>query len=111
MSLKYVKNYINGEWVESENTGYIDIENSSTGQVIGKTPLSTVAEANRSIDAAAKAFIQWSRTPASRRVQPIHKLFELLRDNEEKNARVLVEEIGKSLPDAHAELRKLFEKR
>ena len=109
MSLKYVKNYINGEWVESENTGYIDIENPATGQVIGKTPLSTAAEANRAIDAAAKAFSRWSRTPASMRVQPIYKLVELLRDNEEKIARVLVEETGKSLADAHAELKRTLE--
>ena len=109
MSLKYVKNYINGEWIEPENRGYLDIENPSTGQVIGKTPLSTAAEANRAIDAAAKAFIRWSRTPASRRVQSIYKLVELLRDNEEKIARVLVEEMGKSLPDARAELKRTLE--
>ena len=31
MALKVVKNYINGQWVEAENSGYLDVENPSTG--------------------------------------------------------------------------------
>jgi malonate-semialdehyde dehydrogenase (acetylating) / methylmalonate-semialdehyde dehydrogenase len=107
--MKTVRNYINGQWVEAENTGYIDVENPSTGAIIGKTPLSTPAEVNRAIDAAAAAFRSWSQTPVARRVQPLYKLAELLRTNEEKIARVLTEEMGKSLPDARAEMKRVFE--
>jgi malonate-semialdehyde dehydrogenase (acetylating)/methylmalonate-semialdehyde dehydrogenase len=109
MSLKIVRNYVNGEWIEPENTGYLDVENPSTGQVIARTPLSTVAEANRAIDAAAEAFEAWSQTPVARRVQPLYKLDALLRQNEEEVARTLVEEMGKSLPDARAEMKRIFE--
>ena len=107
--MKIVKNYVNGRWIEPENRGYLDIENPSTGQVIGKTPLSTVAEVNRAVDAAAEAFKSWSQTPVARRIQPLYKLDELLRENEEKIARTLVEEMGKSLPDARAEMKRIFE--
>jgi len=102
MALRIVRNYVDGEWVEPENSGYLDIENPSTGQIIGKTPLSTVAETNRAVDAAARTFKTWSRTPVARRVEPLYKLVTLLRENEEKIARTLVEEMGKSLPDARA---------
>ena len=45
MNLKIVKNYVNGQWREAENTGYLDVENPSTGEVIGKTSNSlTTAE-------------------------------------------------------------------
>lgn len=107
--MKTVKNYVNGRWIEPESNGFLDIENPSTGQVIGKTPLSTVAEVNRAINAAADAFKDWSRTPVSRRVQPLYKLDALLRENEETIARTLVEEMGKSLPDARAEMKRIFE--
>lgn len=107
--MKTVKNYVNGQWIEPENSGFLDVENPSTGQVIGKTPLSTVTEVNRAIDAVAEAFKDWSHTPVSRRVQPLYKLDELLRENEEKIARTLVEEMGKSLPDARAEMKRIFE--
>ena len=109
MTLKKVGNYVNGERVEPENRGLLDVENPSTGQIIGTVPLSTVAEVNRTIDAAAEAFEGWSRTPVARRVQPLYKLDALLRENEETIARTLVEEMGKSLPDARAEMKRIFE--
>ena len=109
MELRIVKNYVNGQWVEPENSGYLDVENPSTGEVIGKVPLSTTAEVERAINAAEAAYKHWSQTPVSRRVQPLYKLAELLRDNEEKIAQTLVEEMGKSLPDARAEMKRVLE--
>jgi len=109
MTLKTVKNYVNGRWVTPENNGYLDVENPSTGQIIGKTPLSTALQTNRAINAAAEAFKAWSQTPVARRVQPLYQLDTLLRENEEKIARTLVEEMGKSLPDARAEMKRIFE--
>ncbi|MHC4556190.1 MAG: CoA-acylating methylmalonate-semialdehyde dehydrogenase [Planctomycetota bacterium] len=109
MTLKIVKNYVDGQWITPENNGFLSVENPSTGQIIGKTPLSTVVEVNRTIDAAARAFKSWSETPVVRRIQPLNKLVTLLRENEEKIARTLVEEMGKSLPDARAEMKRIFE--
>jgi len=107
--VKTVKNYVNGQWVSPENNGYLNVENPSTGEIIGKTLLSTVAEVNSAIASADKAFKDWSQTPVARRVQPLYKLDTLLRENEEKIARTLVEEMGKSLPDARAEMKRIFE--
>jgi len=109
MTIKMVKNYVNGKWVNSESSDYLDVENPTTGQVIGQTPLSTTRETNRAIEAAAAAFKSWGRTPVARRVQPLSRLNALLRQNEEKIAHTLVEEMGKSLPDARAEIKRLFE--
>ena len=109
MSLRIVRNYVDGKWVEPDNNGHLDIENPSTGQIIGKAPLSTVAEVNRAVDAAARAFESWRQTPVARRVEPLYKLDALLRENEEQIARTLVEEMGKSLPDAQAEMKRIFE--
>lgn len=109
MAIEKIKNYVNGKWVEPENTGYIDVENPSTGEIIAKVPLSTAAETNRAIDAAEAAYKTWSRTPVARRVRPLFKLNELLRDNEDRLARVLVAEMGKSLTDAKAEFKRIYE--
>jgi len=109
MVVRKVKNYIHGRWVEAENSGYEDVLNPSTGEILAQCPLSTPAEANRAIEAAAKAYPDWSRTPAARRVTPLYKLASLLRENEEPIARVLTEEMGKSLPDARAEMKRVFE--
>jgi len=109
MPVKRLKNYINGQWVEPETKGRLDVENPSTGEVLAETPLSTGAEADRAVDAAAAAFPAWSQTPVARRVQYLYRLVALLRENEEDIARTLVCEMGKSLPDARAEMKRVFE--
>jgi len=107
--MKTLKNYINGQWVEAENTGSIDVENPCTCEVIAQCPLSTTEETNRAIDAAAEAFKTWGKTPVARRVQPLYKLASILREKDEEVAEVLVREMGKSLPDARAEMKRIYE--
>ncbi len=104
-----LKNYINGQWVEAQNEGFLDVENPSTGEILAKNPLSTKEETQRAIEAAAAAFPKWSQTPVSRRVQPMFKLVELIKQNEEKIARVLSREMGKSVTDARAEMKRVLE--
>lgn len=109
MSLKTVRNYINGQWAEAPGASYLDVHNPSTGEVIAKTPLSTTQEANRAIEAADEAFPRWSATPVARRVKHLYKLVALIDENAERIARILVEEMGKSLPDARAEIKRTLE--
>ena len=109
MDVKVYKNYVNGKWVEPENNGYVDIENPSTGKVIAKVPLSKKSEADKAIDIAHEAYLSWSQMPGPRRAKPLFKLRDLLMENEEEISRILVEEMGKSLPDARAEMKRCFE--
>ena len=46
-ALQIVRNYVDGKWIEPDSSGHLDIKNPSTGQIIGKAPLSTVAEVIR----------------------------------------------------------------
>ena len=104
-----IKNYINGIWQEAENTGYLDVENPSTGTVIAQVPLSTESEVDRAVKSASAAFREWSATPVSKRCSYLFKLSSLLRENEEKIAMSMVEEMGKSLTDARAEIKRSVE--
>jgi malonate-semialdehyde dehydrogenase (acetylating)/methylmalonate-semialdehyde dehydrogenase len=104
-----LKNYYGGRWVEAEARGTIDVLNPSTGEVLAKVPLSTKAETDRAIASAAEAYKTWSTTPVARRVLPLFKLVQMLREDEDKIARVLTAENGKSLTDASAEMKRVFE--
>ncbi len=106
---KVVRNYINGQWVDAENSGFLDVENPSTGKVVAQVPLSTIAETDRAVAAARAAFPQWSQTPVTKRAEYMYSLLELLRANEESISRVLTEEMGKSLPDSRAEMKRVFQ--
>ncbi len=107
--VKILKNYVGGKWIEPENSGYLDVENPSTGEILAKVPLSTTAETNRAIDVAASAFPEWSNTPVARRVRYLFELNELLRANEKELATTLVAEMGKSMPDSIAEFKRVYE--
>jgi len=50
-----VKNYINGEWVDSKGE-ILDVVNPATCQVIARVPVSTKEEINAAVEAAKAAF-------------------------------------------------------
>ena len=109
MKTKQLQNYIRGQWSDPENSGYLPVDNPSTGEVITQVPLSTAAETGRAIKAAQDAFSGWSRIPVARRVLYLYELLHVLRSKEEEISRTMVAEMGKSLPDARAEMKRVFE--
>ena len=108
-TLTKVPNYVNGQWVDSRATEWLDVTNPATGEVIAQTPLSSAAEVAAAIEAAASAFPEWRRTPAEDRIQPLFKLKHILEAEIEDLARVLTTENGKTFAEAKAELRRAIE--
>lgn len=109
LAVKNIRNYVNGYWVDPQGADYIDVENPSTGEVIARSPLTSAEETTRAIELAHAAFQSWKNVPVSRRVVYLFDLLSMLRKDEEKICRVLVAEMGKSLPDARAEMKRVFE--
>ena len=108
-NLKIVRNYISGKWKDADCDSYIDIENPSTGEIVGKVPQSSGNEVDLAVEAARRAFPEWSKTPVPQRVSYLYTLRNLLLENQEEISRTLVEEMGKSLPDARAEMKRTLQ--
>jgi len=104
-----ILNYINGEWVKPSATGYLDVINPATGQVIAKTPLGTKADVDVAAKAAREAFNGWRRTPVNDRVQYLFKLRDLMRANHDEIAKLITNEAGKTFEEAKAEMVRAFE--
>lgn len=109
MSARTLKNYIGGEWVDSESGGLLDVENPSTGEALARVSLSTASEMDRAIAAAKAAFSTWREVPVSQRCEKLFGLVERIRANSEELARLLTEENGKSLCDSRAEVKRALE--
>jgi malonate-semialdehyde dehydrogenase (acetylating)/methylmalonate-semialdehyde dehydrogenase len=107
--MRQLKNYINGKWAQSQTSEYLDIENPSTGEIFAQVPLSTTADVDAAVETAHRAFTDWSNTPVARRVSYLYSFLELVQKNENLIATTLVEEMGKSMPDAMAEMKRLIE--
>ena len=67
--MKPIKNYVNGQWVDSKSTEVLDVVNPATTEVIGRVPLSTPDEVRTAIQAAKDAFPEWRETPPVNRAR------------------------------------------
>lgn len=104
-----VPNYINGQWTESQAGEWVDVVNPATGETIARTPLSSAAEVGAAVEAAARAFPEWRRTPPEDRIQYLFKLKQLMEEHFEELGRIITEENGKTLGEAKGELRRAIE--
>src|SRR5438445_685971 len=104
-----IPQFINGQWVESHASEWLDVVNPATAEVLGRVPISDAAEVASAIDAAAAAFPQWRRTPAEDRIQPLFKLKVLLEEHLDDIARIITQENGKTFAEAKAEMRRAIE--
>lgn len=102
-------NFIQGEWRPSTTTDFLPIRNPATGDTIGQTPISTLAELEQAVDAAAAAFPAWRRVPVTDRVQFLFRLKTKLEDGLDDLARIITLECGKTLAESRGELRRAIE--
>jgi len=99
-----LKNYINGEWVESKALKYEDVYNPATKEVIAQVPLSTKEEVDYAVEVAAKAFETWKQVPVQKRARLLFNFHQLLEKNKEELARIITIENGKNFTEALGEV-------
>ena len=64
---KTLKNFINGELVDSRGKDSIDLVDPVTGDVYAKSPVSNDADIDSAYKSAAAAFEEWRETTPSER--------------------------------------------
>jgi succinate-semialdehyde dehydrogenase/glutarate-semialdehyde dehydrogenase len=95
--------YIGGRWVGATDGRTYDIINPATAGKVGTAPYGGAEEADLAIDAAVKAFPDWSRRTAKDRASILHRMADLMDERREVLARVITLEMGKPLREALAE--------
>ena len=76
-----IQNYINGQFEDPINGGFIDNYNPSNGEVYGQIPNSTSVDVEKAFLAAKSAFPAWSRTTLEDRSNILIKIADLLEKN------------------------------
>ncbi|MGB3903611.1 MAG: CoA-acylating methylmalonate-semialdehyde dehydrogenase [Anaerolineae bacterium] len=107
--MEVIKNYINGQWVESKSAETLDVVNPATTEVLARVPLSTPSEVETTIQAAKNAFQEWRETPPVTRARYMYTLKDLMEEHFEDLSRVIVEEAGKCIDEARGETRRAIE--
>lgn len=99
-----LRNFVNGEWVDSTTETYEPVPNPATGEVLGYVPISTREDLNQAVQSAKDAFKTWSRTPVPKRARILFKYHQLLVDSHEELAKLITQENGKSYEEAYGEV-------
>lgn len=93
---------IGGEWVEGETV--VEVNNPSTGEIIGTVPNFGATEARRAVAAAGAALPAWRARTARDRAAVLRRWYELILENREALARIMTAEQGKPLAEALGEV-------
>jgi aminomuconate-semialdehyde/2-hydroxymuconate-6-semialdehyde dehydrogenase len=73
-----IQNYINGEFVHPILDNWIDNYNPSNGEVYGQIPNSTKEDVEKAVEAAEKAFPNWSNSTLDERHKILSKIADLI---------------------------------
>ncbi|MGE8205740.1 CoA-acylating methylmalonate-semialdehyde dehydrogenase [Heyndrickxia sp. NPDC080065] len=104
-----LKNYINGEWVDSLSSETLEVPNPATGETLVRVPISSKEDVDQAVKAAKETFLDWKNTPVPKRARILYKFHYLLTENHEKLARLVVQENGKAFKEAYGEVQRGIE--
>ncbi|KAG5857537.1 hypothetical protein ANANG_G00020500 [Anguilla anguilla] len=103
-SLPTTKLFIDGKFVESKSSEWLDIHNPATNEVIGRVPKATHEEMLAAVDSCSRAYHSWSETSILARQQIFLRYQQLIKDNIKELAKAITLEQGKTLADAEGDV-------
>lgn len=90
--------FIGGNWSQPESGQLIDVDNPSTGEVIGSIGRGTAGDVDRAVKAARTAMSgEWGRMTATQRGRILMKMSELVLARAEELAMIEALDVGKPL--------------
>jgi succinate-semialdehyde dehydrogenase/glutarate-semialdehyde dehydrogenase len=96
--------YIGGEWYEAGTGENYAVRNPATGEVIANVARGGAAETAQAVEAAAKALPAWRALTAKERSARVKRWGELMLENRDALAELMVREQGKPLAEARGEV-------
>ncbi|WP_374045849.1 aldehyde dehydrogenase family protein [Pseudomonas sichuanensis] len=91
---EYNRLFIDGRWQQPLGQGMAEVIDPASEAVAGKVPLGNEADVERAVQAARRAFADWSRTPSSVRAGYIRALVDQLKARADEMAGVITSELG-----------------
>ena len=81
LQLKIISHYIDGALVEPSSGVYLDNIDPSSGECYSKIPAGDSVDVDLAVDAAQRAFPQWSQTAAAERSRIMVRLADLIHEH------------------------------
>ncbi len=109
MKYERVKNFYNGEFVDSTSSDDLDVISPIDGNLLSTVPMSTADELDKAVQSAKKALESWGHQPIKERAQVFFRYRQLLEKNTDELTDLISEENGKTWDEAKAEVDKSIE--
>lgn len=109
--MKYptVKNFIQGQFIDTENSDVLNVISPVDGNLLSIVPMSKSTDLDQAVSSAKEAFKTWGKTPIKERVQVFFRFKALLEKNKTELANLVSEENGKTPEEGLAEIEKSIE--
>src|SRR5580765_1442050 len=98
------KNLVGGELVDSVGGETMEVLNPATEQVIAEVPRGDVADVDRAVQAAGRAWAEWRDTTPGERGELLLKLADLIDEHGDELAEIESRNVGKPLSYARDEM-------
>jgi 1-pyrroline dehydrogenase len=89
------QNFIGGSWVDARGGATDEVLNPATGEVLAKTPASGAEDIDAAVEAAARAFDEWSSMTPRGRSELLHKVADAIEADLETIKRLEMQNCGK----------------
>jgi malonate-semialdehyde dehydrogenase (acetylating)/methylmalonate-semialdehyde dehydrogenase len=107
--LRELTHFIGGRQVRGASGRFGDVFNPATGEVQARVPFASRAELRSAVEAAKKAFPEWSRVNPQRRARVMFGFKALVEKNMDELAHLLSSEHGKVLADSKGDIQRGLE--
>jgi aldehyde dehydrogenase (NAD+) len=91
---RYLKFYIDGQWVDPSGTELINVENPATEKLCGQVASASAADLDRAVAAARSAFPSWSATSREERIAAFERIIAEYQRRLVDVAAAVTEEMG-----------------
>lgn len=94
--------FIGGEWVDSSGDEELEVVNPATEEVVGRVPQAAVADVDRAVDAARRAFDEgpWPRMSPRERSDLLVRFTQAILDRRAELVDLIIVEAGSARPIA-----------
>ena len=107
--MKVLENYIGGKWIPSSSGELHPVTDPATGEVLAEVPFSDRSDLDAAVAAAREALPVWRDVSTIARGRLMFELRQKLVARRTDLARSVTVEMGKTLPDADAEVGRMIE--
>jgi malonate-semialdehyde dehydrogenase (acetylating)/methylmalonate-semialdehyde dehydrogenase len=104
-----IRNFLDGEWQDSEQREQMPLYDPSTGKQIGQVPLSTQQDSTAAIESCHEAYGTWRCTSVAKRAAFIFDMRQAMKDNHEDLAQSIALDQAKHISEARGEVQRVIQ--